>query len=89
MDSEVPSPEDGVLLKCLVKEGDVVQVGQPIALIGVGATTTVQTATPTSSDAAQDKPTPTVTAATHVEAAAMANPIASEVLKNGPSGKFY
>lgn len=87
VDSEVPSPEDGVLLKCLVNEGDVVQVGQPIALIGVGASTTVQTAAPTSFDAAQDKPTPAPAA--HVEAAAMANPIASEVLKNGPSGKFY
>ncbi len=37
VDSEVPSPEDGVLLKCLVKEGDVVQVGQPIAIIQTGA----------------------------------------------------
>lgn len=86
VDSEVPSPEDGVLLKCLVNEGDVVQVGQPIALIGVGAATSAPT--PTSFDAAQDKPTPTPTP-THIEAAAMANPIASEVLKNGPSGKFY
>ncbi len=88
VDSEVPSPEDGVLLKCLVKEGDVVQVGQPIALIGVGASTTVQTAPPTLTLT----PTPTVApaaAAAHVEAAAMANPIAGEVLKNGPSGKFY
>jgi 2-oxoglutarate dehydrogenase E2 component (dihydrolipoamide succinyltransferase) len=37
VDSEVPSPEDGILLKCLVKEGDVVQVGQPIAIIQTGA----------------------------------------------------
>ena len=37
VDSEVPSPEDGFLLKCLVKEGDVVQVGQPIAIIQTGA----------------------------------------------------
>ena len=88
VDSEVPSPEDGVLLKCLVNEGDVVQVGQPIALIGVGAATSAPNPTPTSFDAAQDKPTPTPTP-THIEAAAMANPIASEVLKNGPSGKFY
>ncbi|MFN0031595.1 MAG: dihydrolipoamide acetyltransferase family protein [Flavobacteriales bacterium] len=33
VDSEVPSPEDGVLAKRLVKDGDVVQVGQPIAII--------------------------------------------------------
>ncbi|MFY7708374.1 MAG: dihydrolipoamide acetyltransferase family protein [Flavobacteriales bacterium] len=89
VDSEVPSPEDGVLLKCLVNEGDVVQVGQPIALIGIGAAVSA----PTSFGAAQDKPAPTpaptASPTTHIEAAAMANPIAGEVLKNGPSGKFY
>lgn len=89
VDSEVPSPEDGVLLKCLVNEGDVVQVGQPIALIGIGAAASA----PTSFGAAQDKPAPTpaptASPTTHIEAAAMANPIAGEVLKNGPSGKFY
>ena len=37
VDSEVPAPEDGILVKCLVKEGDVVQVGQPIAIIQTGA----------------------------------------------------
>ena len=31
VDSEVPAPEDGVLVKRLVSEGDVVLVGQPIA----------------------------------------------------------
>lgn len=82
VDSEVPSPEDGVLLKCLVKEGDVVQVGQPIALIGVGAGV---------SSPAAPAPAPVVEAKAevHVEAAKMAAPIAGEVLKNGPSGKFY
>jgi len=46
VDSEVPSPEDGVLLKCLVKEGDVVQVGQPIAIIGIGAEQSAAPASP-------------------------------------------
>ena len=32
VDSEVPAPEDGVVVKHLVAEGDVVQVGQPIAV---------------------------------------------------------
>jgi 2-oxoglutarate dehydrogenase E2 component (dihydrolipoamide succinyltransferase) len=31
VDSEVPAPEDGTLVRWLVAEGDVVQVGQPIA----------------------------------------------------------
>jgi 2-oxoglutarate dehydrogenase E2 component (dihydrolipoamide succinyltransferase) len=84
VDSEVPSPEDGVLLKCLVKEGDVVQVGQPIALIGTGAGAN---AAPVA--AAPAAAAPVVKEETHVAAATMAAPIAEEVLKNGPSGKFY
>lgn len=34
VDSEVPAPADGVVLKILVQEGEVAQVGQPIAIIG-------------------------------------------------------
>jgi len=37
VDSEVPAPEAGVISKLLCKEGDVVQVGQPIAIIETGA----------------------------------------------------
>lgn len=88
VDSEVPSPEDGVLLKCLVKEGDVVQVGQPIALIGVGAGASA--APVAAAPAPVAAATPELTANTaHIAAAALAEPMAVEVLKNGPSGKFY
>ncbi|MBT5978041.1 MAG: 2-oxo acid dehydrogenase subunit E2, partial [Flavobacteriales bacterium] len=34
VDSEVPSPVEGTILKLLVEEGEVAQVGQAIALIG-------------------------------------------------------
>ena len=34
VDSEVPSPEAGTLLEILVEEGDTVDVGTPIAIIG-------------------------------------------------------
>jgi 2-oxoglutarate dehydrogenase E2 component (dihydrolipoamide succinyltransferase) len=90
VDSEVPSPEDGVLLKCLVKEGDVVQVGQPIALIGTGASTsTSASAAPAAAPAAPAAPAAVSSPVAHVEAAAITDPLAVEVLKNGPSGKFY
>ena len=36
VDSEVPSPEAGTLLEILVEEGDTVDVGTPIAVIGSG-----------------------------------------------------
>ena len=83
VDSEVPSPEDGVLLKCLVKEGDVVQVGQPIAIIGMGAGAVAPTA-----PAPAANPAPAAPAA-HVAAAAIASPVAAEILKTGDSGKFF
>lgn len=35
VDSEVPAPEDGVIVKVLCKSGDVVQVGQPIAILEI------------------------------------------------------
>ncbi|MCX8080504.1 MAG: 2-oxo acid dehydrogenase subunit E2 [Bacteroidia bacterium] len=40
VDSEIPSPYEGKLLKKLYKEGDVVQVGKPIALIGTEVAST-------------------------------------------------
>lgn len=83
VDSEVPSPEDGVLVKCLVNENDVVQVGQPIAIIAVGARAS---ATPAASAPVVEK---VAAPAAHVEAAAMASPVAVEVLKSGDGGRFY
>lgn len=44
VDSEVPAPEDGVLVKHLVAEGDVVQVGQPIAEFSMNGETVTATA---------------------------------------------
>ena len=39
VDSEVPSPEAGTLLEILVPEGDTVDVGTPIAIIGAAGAT--------------------------------------------------
>ena len=62
VDSEVPAPEDGVLLKHLVSEGDVVQVGQPIAEFSVAGESVVVSAESVSSApkpaAVQSEPTP-------------------------------
>lgn len=87
VDSEVPSPEDGVLLKCLVKEGDVVQVGQPIALIGMGSSTVVaQASAPV---AASSNGTAPVAAVLEDAPVGQEIQLTEEILKNGPSGKFY
>ena len=37
VDSEIPAPSDGVLVKKLCKEGDVIPVGKPIAMLSTGA----------------------------------------------------
>lgn len=92
VDSEVPAPEDGVLVKRLVNEGDVVAVGDPIAIIGTEGDTASPTAdaTPaaaeTSSAQPEEKPEPAPAPEVVAELSA---PLAQEISKNGPSGRFY
>lgn len=86
VDSEVPAPQDGVLLKRLVNDGDVVKVGQAIAQIG---------------GAAAPAPAPSAPAPQAAVAASNGNgsaqpstrvPVPSggaSVDRTGPSGKFY
>jgi 2-oxoglutarate dehydrogenase E2 component (dihydrolipoamide succinyltransferase) len=85
VDSEVPAPEDGVILKLLVNEGDVVAVGQPIALFGQEGTTVELAAHPAVQAETQITPAPEVLAA-------VSAPLAHagvEVERKGPSGRFY
>ena len=88
VDSEVPAPQDGILLKRLVNDGDVVKVGQPIAHIGT--TADAKTAPPASSPAAASNGAPKAVAAP-VAATVAAAPIPQgvPVTRTGPSGKFY
>ncbi len=94
VDSEVPAPESGVLSKRMVNEGDVVKVGQAIAVIGSEATTDAPGPVPAA--APKSAPAPSMSApsgngnghpAQHasVSAAAMGTPVA----RTGPTGKFY
>lgn len=84
VDSEVPSTTEGVLIKRLFEEGDVVQVGQAIAIIG------------TEGEAAADTPAeaPKVEAAPIQETApvtqtAVAATSSEKISKTSDSGKFY
>lgn len=90
VDSEVPAPEDGILVKQLCGEGDVVQVGQAIAMFSTEGGGTVETG---NGSAAKATPTP---APAPVAAVAAPSPVAevevaegAPISKNGPSGKFY
>jgi 2-oxoglutarate dehydrogenase E2 component (dihydrolipoamide succinyltransferase) len=85
VDSEIPSPEEGILLKKLFNEGDVVQVGAVIALIGSEqdkATSAPSTQAPVA-EAKKDK--------IPVSAPIFAEPVAEtlEIPKTAESGRFY
>ena len=86
VDSEVPAPEAGVLAEQLVKEGDVVKVGQPIARIGgQGAA-----ATPAPTKAPDTIKVPAAAGANgHAPLGAKSNAPAATIERTGPSGKFY
>ena len=56
VDTEVPSPEAGVIVELLAQEGDTIEVGKPIAIIETDASAAATT-TPTSSEVAPAQPT--------------------------------
>lgn len=81
VDSEVPSPEDGVLLKKLCNDGDVVQVGQAIAIIETSGEGSAPVKV--ANNATSEAPKPVATAA----ASATSEPTTIE--KRSESGRFY
>ena len=82
VDSEVPSTAEGVLIKKLFNEGDVVQVGQAIAIIGAEGEAAAET-----TSAAPETETATAPIA---ETASVASVVAAEKIgKTSNSGKFY
>lgn len=85
VDSEVPVPQDGILLKKLVNDGDVVKVGQPIAHVGVGAGASTAAPVPAAASNGSAKPA----AAPAPIASAGGSGKAAPVAKTGASGKFY
>jgi pyruvate dehydrogenase E2 component (dihydrolipoamide acetyltransferase) len=85
VDSEVPSPYDGVLLEILVPAGDTVPVGTPLARIGEPGAASAPTPTPPIAAT----PAPTATAAAVPAAAATPTasaPAAASAAGNGQSG---
>ncbi|MCB0480117.1 MAG: 2-oxo acid dehydrogenase subunit E2 [Flavobacteriales bacterium] len=67
VDSEVPSPSDGVITKILVQEGEIAQVGQAIAIISTDGSSPTPTSVPQAESAPAEQvktvsPTPAVVA---------------------------
>lgn len=98
VDSEVPAPEDGVLVEWLIAEGDVVPVGDAIARYEVGGEASDSAHAPAAELApaakpAASKPAPTAPVAKAEPApeviAAVSAPLDSTPERTGPSGRFY
>jgi 2-oxoglutarate dehydrogenase E2 component (dihydrolipoamide succinyltransferase) len=97
VDSEVPSPSEGVLVKRLCNEGDVIEVGAVLGIISTEGEETAVVAT--NGSAAKSAPETveekTVAAPVAVEEELMEPLVAASVNgngalgKTGPSGKFY
>ncbi len=83
VDSEVPSTTEGVLIKKLFNEGDVVQVGQAIAIIGSEG----EAAAPTPAAAPEAKTAEPAVAAP--VASAPVNSTSEKIGKTSDSGRFY
>ena len=85
VDSEVPSTAQGILIKKLFNEGDVVQVGQAIAIIGSEGDVTASTPTP----AAVSTPNTVAAPVAETTSNTLVTLASDEKLtKNSPSGKF-
>lgn len=86
VDSEVPAPADGVLIKKLFQEGDVAQVGDVIAIISTDGDVAPVADKPATTEA----PKKEVLAAVQAPVVANANMNSSAPLaKTGDSGRFY
>ncbi|MBL7941221.1 MAG: 2-oxo acid dehydrogenase subunit E2, partial [Flavobacteriales bacterium] len=88
VDSEVPAPEDGILVKQLVNANDVVQVGKPIALIATGAAPAVVPVASAPAPAVVPSAAPSAAVAQPVPFVPAATP-AGPIAKTGASGRFY
>ena len=95
VDSEVPAPEDGVLVEWLVQEGDVVQVGAAIARFSVGgADATASPAPEVAAAAVPHVPAPAIAEASPAPVAIPSPVVAAAPLdampgRVGASGRFY
>jgi 2-oxoglutarate dehydrogenase E2 component (dihydrolipoamide succinyltransferase) len=85
VDSEVPVEEDGVITKLLCQEGDVVEVGKPIALMEIGGEASVSASKPV----AEKAETPQVAVAAEKIESEVEALVHNTNLDFGSTDKFY
>jgi len=93
VDSEIPSTEAGILVKQLYQDGDVVKVGDPVAMIntegGASASAPVASAAPVSAPASVEAAIPVEAAVAAIEKQIEAAQPVSEPLNNDGGSRFY
>ncbi len=92
VDSEIPSTEAGILVKQMYKDGDVVKVGEPVAMIntegGASAVAPAPTAAPATTPVVET-PVAVESAVTAIENQIQAAQPAAEPLSNADGSRFY
>ena len=92
VDSEIPSTEAGILVKQMYKDGDVVKVGEPVAMIntegGASAVAPAPTAAPANTPVVET-PVAVEAAVTAIENQIQAAQPAAEPLSNADGSRFY
>src|SRR3972149_746711 len=88
VDSEIPSTAEGILTKKLFKDGDVVQVGKPIALILTNAASSASSSPSVTHPVSQPKSHPSISknGETVISAPVLTD---AYIEKTSASGKFY
>lgn len=94
VDSEIPSTEAGILVKQLYQDGDVVKVGEPVAMIntegGASASTPVATSvTATTASTALEKSIPVEAAVAAIEKQIESAQPLAEPMSNDGGSRFY
>ena len=89
VDTEIPSTTEGTLIKRLYNEGDIVQVGKPIAIISTDATVAIETTeakitAPAITQKSSEQPITTIKKARPNAVAELVS-----IEKNSSSGKFF
>lgn len=93
VDSEIPSTEAGILVKHLYKDGDVVKVGEPVAMIDTASGASAAAPAPSAAPAPVAETPVTIEAAVsaienQIQAAQAAQP-AAEPVSNADGTRFY
>ena len=94
VDSEIPSTEAGILVKQLYQDGDVVKVGEPVAMIntegGASASAPVATSAPAATaSAAVETAIPVEAAVAAIEKQIESSQPLAELMSNDGGSRFY